>query len=198
VLCLGRLKFLSGPFIVHTPAVLSLLVRSLTLPFALVSVAVARSSSRDCLELDTALAPAIQVDGETIRARAIVLNPTRRPVAIERIEMSVSDSLGTFILRSETPPPTVPAGYSLAVELVASNFRPLRLSRRCLFRARFFSRKKCLCAFTQIFTNVWPASCFADDGERIPLDSIPFLQGRSSDAPASIDRRRHDAGVHRA
>ena len=183
-----------GPRLLKTSQIFSLafsISRLMALPVALVATAFVRGG-RDRLELESRIdAPLSTADG-TICARVVVMNPTRSPIAIDRVDMTVSDSLGTFTLRSETPPTIVPAGFSMAIELLASNFKPLRLSRRCVFRARFFNGSGCVCTFAQSFTNVWPAEYFEDAGERISLESIPFLQ-RQASARTSLDRR-HDGG----
>lgn len=178
----------------QTHPILSLILsasRLIAVPFALVACAVVRGG-KDQLEVDSTKEPVFHIEDGTIRTQAVIVNPTSHAIEIDRVELTATDSLGTFTLRSETQPATVPAGYSLIIDLVATNFRPLRMSRRCVFRARFFSKTGCLCTFAHPFTNLWPAQYFEDNSRPIAHDFIPFA-AQQAIARANIDRR-HEAG----
>ena len=176
---------------VHTNPLLSLIMsasRVIAVPLALVTFALVRSG-REQLEIDSTQESELQVQDGTIRTQAVVVNRTGQPIVIERVEITVSDALGTFTLRNETEPATVPAGYSLAVSLVASNFHALRMSRRCIFRARFFNQTGCLGNFSQSFINLWPSKYFEDDSRPIPYDFSDFAAHHSANATSGLDRR---------
>ena len=162
--------------------VISLLSR-VFLPVALGVVALVRTGGQGW-DIATANDQDVNIEGGILRVSMLIKNPGRSQLCIEYIDITVSDSLGTFTLRNQTPTILISPDSCTRVEIVASNFQPLRLSRKCIYRARLVDKSGEHRTVATSFINLWPSDYFSDGetntevGSALIQDSLPASSSR--------------------
>ena len=105
----------------------------------------------------------LKAEGGMIRTTLVIANPGSRPNLVTRITVTVSDVHRTFTLHAEYVPSPIPDSSALAIDLVASNFQPLRLSRECTLRVALTDRTGKIYRFEHPLANVWSKDLFPDE-----------------------------------
>ena len=158
------------------------------LPATLGMVALVRSSGPGwsiASEQDQKVIP----EGDVLRITALIKNPGRSQICIDHIDITVSDSLATFTLLNETPTFLLPPDTCTPVELVASNFRSLRMSRRCIYRASLVDNSGQHRILTKSFINLWPIDYFGDHKPPVVLADSLSHDSRSASPPRLLKPR---------